>query len=98
MNYLLEVETLYFSCFSYIILFCCAENIRLNSMHYFIMKFPNRCQLQQLVFNHSSDIGFKGLMNLYKKCTAKHYPFLVIDATLTSDNPSRFRENLLETI
>ena len=37
-------------------------------------------------------------MNLYKKCTAKPYSFLVTDATLTSDNPSRFRKNLLERI
>ena len=26
-------------------------------------------------------------MNLYKKCTAKPYSFLVNDATLVSDNP-----------
>ena len=41
-------------------------------------------------------IDFKDFMNLYKKCTAKPYSFLVIDATLASDNPSRFRKNLLE--
>ena len=35
-------------------------------------------------------------MNLYKKCTAKLYSFSVTDATLTSNNPSRFRKNLLE--
>ena len=35
-------------------------------------------------------------MNLYKKCTAKQYSFLVIDATLASDNPLRFRENLVQ--
>ena len=37
-------------------------------------------------------------MNLYKKCTKKPYSFLVIDTTLASDNYSRFRKNLLETI
>ena len=35
-------------------------------------------------------------MNRYKKCTAKPFSFLVTDATLASDNPSCFRENLLE--
>ena len=35
-------------------------------------------------------------MNLYKKCTGKPYSFLLIDTTLTSDNPSCFRKNLLE--
>ena len=33
-------------------------------------------------------------MNLYKKCSAKPYSYLVINATLASDNPSRFRKNL----
>ena len=37
-------------------------------------------------------------MNLYKKCTAKPYSFLVIDATIVSDNPSCFRRNLLQRI
>ena len=37
--------------------------------------------------HNSSDIDFKDFMNLYKKCTAKPYSFLVIDATLASDNP-----------
>ena len=43
------------------------KNIQLNSTHYFIMKFPNKQELQQIAFNHSSDIDFKGFMNLYKK-------------------------------
>ena len=37
-------------------------------------------------------------MNLYKKCTAKPYSFLDIDATLASDNLLRFRKNLSEKI
>ena len=37
-------------------------------------------------------------MNLHKKCTAKPYSFLVIDATLASDKPLRFKKNLLEII
>ena len=37
-------------------------------------------------------------MNLYKKYIAKLYSFLVIDATLASDNPLSFRKNLLERI
>ena len=37
-------------------------------------------------------------MNLYKKCTGKPYSFLVIDTALASDNPLRFRKNLLERI
>ena len=77
------------SCFSV------PKNIRLNSTHHFIIKIPNKWELQQIAFNHSSDIDFKDFMNLYKKCTEKPYYFLVIDATLVSDNPSRFRKNLI---
>ena len=59
------------------------------------MKIPNKQELRQITFNHSSDVDFKDLMNLRKKCKAKPYSFLVIDA---SANPSRFRKNLLERI
>ena len=51
------------------------------------MKIPNKRGLQQTTFKHSSDIDFKDFMNLYKKCTAKPYSVLVIDTTLSSDNP-----------
>ena len=61
-------------------------------MHYFIMKIPNKRELQQTAFNHSSDIDFKDFMNLYKKCTPKPCSFLVIDAILASDKPLRFRK------
>ena len=37
-------------------------------------------------------------MGFYKKSTAEPDSFLVIDIPLPSDNSSRFRENLLETI
>ena len=59
------------------------------------MKIPNERELEQMAYNNSSDIDFKDFMNIYKKCTAKPYSFLVIDATLASDNPLRFRKNLL---
>ena len=59
------------------------KNIRLNSTHYFIAKISNKRELQQIEFNNSSDIDFKNFINLYKKCIAKPYSFLVIDATLT---------------
>ena len=71
------------------------EDVRLNSTHFFIMKIPNKRELQQIALNHSSDIDFKDFMNIYKKCTAKPYSFLVNDTTLSSDDPLRFRKNLL---
>ena len=78
--------------------FAVSKNIRLDSTHYFVTKIPNERKFQQIVNNHSSDVDCKEFINLYKKCTAKPYHFLVIDATLASDNPSRFKKNLLERI
>ena len=77
---------------------CCAKNIRLNSTHYFTLKIKKKRKLQQIAFNHSSYIDFKGFMNRYQKCTAKPFSFLVIDAALTLDNPSHFKKNLSESM
>ena len=78
--------------------FAVLKKIRLNSTHYFNMKIPKKSELQQIAFNHLSDIDFQGFMNLDKKCTANLYSFLVINTTLASDNTSHFRKNLLERI
>ena len=74
------------------------KDVRLNTVHFFLMKIPNKRELQQTVHNHSSDIDFKGFMNFCKKCTGKPHSFLVIDDTLASDNSSRFRKNLSQRI
>ena len=71
------------------------KDVRLNSTHFFIMKIPNKRELQQIALNHSSDIDFKDFMKIYKKCTAKPYSFLVNDTTSPSDEPLRFRMNFL---
>ena len=70
-------------------------DVRLNSTHFFIMKIPNKRELQQIALNHSSDIDFKDFMNIYKKCTTEPYSFLVNDKTLPLDDPLRSRKNLL---
>ena len=71
--------------------------------HYFMMKISSKRELQQIAFNHSSDIDFEDSVNLYKKCNAKpcyfnHINILVIDATPASDDPLHFRKNLVERI
>ena len=78
--------------------FVVSKTIRLNSIHYFVMKISNKRELQQIAFNHSSDIDFQDFMNLYKKCTANPYSLLVINTTLASDNLLCFRKNLSERI
>ena len=74
------------------------KDIRLNSAYFYIMKIPNKRELQKIALNHSSDIDFKDFMKIYKKCTLEPYSFLVNGTTLPSDNPLRFRKNLLKQI
>ena len=57
------------------------------------MKISNK---QQMSFVMSTNIihqilNLKDFMNLYKKCIAKPHSFLVIDATLASDENSCFK-------
>ena len=70
------------------------KDVRLNTTHFFIMKIPNKRELQQIAINHSSDINTKDFIEIYRKCTDKPYSFLVIDTTLPSNNSLRFRKNL----
>ena len=72
------------------------KDVRLNSTHSFIMKIPNKRERQQINLNRWSDIDFKDLMKIYKKCTSEPYSFLVNDTNLPSDDPLRFRKILLK--
>ena len=51
------------------------KDVRLNSTHFFVMKIPNKRELQQISLNHSSDINSKDFIKIYKKCTAEPYSF-----------------------
>ena len=55
--------------------FAMPKNIRLNSLHYSIMKTPNKQELQNIAINHLSDIDFKDFMNLYKNVLQNHITF-----------------------
>ena len=72
------------------------KDVILNITQFCIMKIPNQRELQQIALNHPSDINFKVFIKIYKKRTADPYSFLVNDTTLLSDNPLRFRKNLLK--
>ena len=63
--------------------------------HCFIIKIPNKRELQQIASNHSSDIGFKDFVKLGEEYAKELFSFLVNDRTLSSDDPLRFRKNLL---
>ena len=48
--------------------------------HFFIMKIPNKRELQQIGLLHSLDIDFKDFMKIYKKMYCRTiFPFLVND-------------------
>ena len=69
--------------------------MKLNAAQYFIMKIPNKREIQQISSNHSSEIHFKDFMKLYKDYTKELYSFFVNNTNLSSDNPLRFRKSLL---
>ena len=71
------------------------KTVRLNATPHFIMKIPNKRELQQITSNHSPDIEFTDFIMLYKDYAKEPFSFLVNDKTLSSDNPLRFRKNLL---
>ena len=68
------------------------KEVWLNPTNLFIMKIPNKRELQQISINHSSDTEFKYFIKFYRKCIAEPYSFLDNDTTLPSDNPLRFRK------
>ena len=49
------------------------KTIRVNVTHYFIMKTPNKRELQQVASNLSSDIDFKHFMKLCKSYAKELY-------------------------
>ena len=54
------------------------KDVRLNSTHFFIIKVPNKRELQQTALNHSSDIEFKDFMKTFKKYTAENILFYLM--------------------
>ena len=73
-----------------------SKTIRLNPTNYFIIKTPNKRELQKIESNLLSDINFKDFIKLYKDHTKEPYSFLVNDTSFSLDNTLRFRKNLLQ--
>ena len=51
------------------------KDIRLNSIHFFIMKIPNKRELQQISLNHSSGIDYKDFIRFTKNVLLNHILF-----------------------
>ena len=43
-----------------------STEVRLNTTRFFIMKIPNKRELQQIVINYSSDVDSKDFVKIYK--------------------------------
>ena len=55
-----------------------SKDFRLNTAHFFITKILNKRELQKIAINHSSHISTKDFVNIYRKCTAEQYSFLLM--------------------
>ena len=55
--------------------FSIPKDVRLNSTRYFIMKINNKRELQNIAINHSADIDYQDLMQIYKECTKELFNF-----------------------
>ena len=51
------------------------KDVRLNTTHFFIMRIPNKRELQQIAINHSSDMVFKDFVKIYKNILMNHIHF-----------------------
>ena len=69
--------------------------VRINTTHFFIMKIPNKREVQQIASGQPSNIDSKDFMKIFRKYTAEPYSFLVNDTNVPSNDPLRFRKNLL---
>ena len=68
---------------------------RLNRTHYVIMKIQSKKELQNITQENSGDIDFKDFLKVYKDYTSEPYPCMIIDATVPSRHPMRFRKNMI---
>ena len=69
------------------------KDARLNSTHYVIMKIQSRKEFQNIAQENSGDIDFKDFLKIYKDYTSEPYSYMIIDTTVPSGHPVRFRKN-----
>ena len=74
------------------------KDVRLNTIHYFIMKINNKRELQNISINHLADIDYQDFQKIYRECTKEPYNFLTIDNTLPASDLLRFRKKLFDSL
>ena len=73
--------------------FSISKDVRLNCMHYILLKLNNKRELQNIAINHSADIDYNDFIKIYSHCTKEPFTFLTID---TKNN--KFFKNFDETL
>ena len=68
------------------------KDARLNSTHYIIMKIQSKKELQNIAQENSGDIDFKDFLKTHKDYTSEPYSCMIIDTTVPSNDPMRFRK------
>ena len=75
-----------------------SKDVRLNSIHYLIMKISNRKELQSIEINHYADVDYNDVVRICRECIKKPYSFLTTDTTLLASDSLRFRKNLFQSL
>ena len=72
------------------------KDVRLNCTHYIIFKLNNKRELQNVASNHSADIDYKDVVNIYRNCRKEPNNFLTIDTTQPINK--RFKNNFNDSL
>ena len=62
-------KTKYFIIFITQSYFFLPKDVRLNSIHYLMMKISNRIELKNIATDHSADIDYDDFKKIYGECT-----------------------------
>ena len=95
LNCFYEEENSIFHFFLFHNLILVPKTIELNTRHYLIMKISSKTELQEIVWNNSSDIDVKDFVKLYRYYTKELFWYLAKDITVSSNNSLQFKKNLL---
>ena len=75
-----------------------SKDVRLNSIHYLIMKISSRKELQSIEINHYAHVDYNDVVRICRECIKKPYSFLTTDTTLLASDSLRFRKNLFQSL
>ena len=71
------------------------KDARLNCTHYLLTKINNKKELRNIADDNSEDLEYKDFLRFYRHFTNKPYSFMIIDETLPSNDPNKYRDNFI---